>query len=529
MYWKKTLILLGMLGFLWSIRAQMPELSWGKPLSHERLDNHFMIGSDGQNHWVYSVEMRVGLTQAQLQRISIKRFSAELNFAGSKSLDLKFQGQERNIVDIILAGDNLWVFSAVAGEKGESSLWVEGFDAYSLQASFAPKAFMKGLFDANEGEVYTYRVSTSPDRSKILLHAFKYQFDKKLLSITGILENQLEVFDARMNDLWSYDLEDDKRYSLTINDQGTVIGPIQGEIPYGELGAVHELGSKNPGILVIKEEGLDVQVYDLTEEDVYKHFNFQVQFVDENLIYATILTDRGGVRVLHLDLELGEIILDKKTNFDDTPDNTYEGVETEDGEVVNIIPKDVILRSDGGMYLCGEISAYAKIVWDDWPTGGIIIEDNNRRRYVGEQSQHYWCGHILVVNISPDGEIIWAKLFRKRQRVSDSGIQFSVHYLSFTPILAENEDLLLIFNDNSKNYTARDREEAIYTYTIANKKSAVTISRVNQAGIEERSIWYDRKEAPLALIAESVVPSENGQFIFLGFGLKEFRLGRMEW
>jgi hypothetical protein len=98
---------------------------------------------------------------------------------------------------------------------------------------------------------------------------------------------------------------------------------------------------------------------------------------------------------------------------------------------------NIILRDDGGAYLIGE-QFFVKVVTRT-TTGSNGHTSTSTTTY-------YYFNDILVINMSPSGEIEWTEKIPKRQRTTNDGGFFSSYALSVV-----KDKLYFVFNDHPKN------------------------------------------------------------------------------
>lgn len=122
--------------------------------------------------------------------------------------------------------------------------------------------------------------------------------------------------------------------------------------------------------------------------------------------------------------------------------------------------RDLVVRSDGGAILIAE-QYYVRVVTTRTQNGGTTT------------TYYYYYNDIIVINISPEGQIDWYATIPKRQlSVNDNG-----YYSSFVLAVVEDK-LYFIFNDSPLNMNWRKGKPLYYTQYggLFNKKNRAVLA-----------------------------------------------------
>lgn len=171
---------------------------------------------------------------------------------------------------------------------------------------------------------------------------------------------------------------------------------------------------------------------------------------------------------------------------------------------------EIIRREDGGAVLVGEqYFMYTRTVCTSTQNGGQTC----RTIY------HYVYNDIIVVNISPEGDIEWASTVPKRQHTANDGGYFSSYALE-----VRDENLYFIFNDNGENLfkAAGDKFKQM---DLQGKGSIVTMATVDQDGRVTREALFDPEKRELILRPKSCRQLEDGRMFLYATRKKDYRFG----
>jgi hypothetical protein len=123
---------------------------------------------------------------------------------------------------------------------------------------------------------------------------------------------------------------------------------------------------------------------------------------------------------------------------------------------------DLILREDGGLVLVGE-QAYS-VTTTHYSSSGMSYKETR-----------YYYNDIVVVNISPEGEIEWGTKIPKRQMTTNDGGYFSSYLM-----VVLKDKLYFIFNDCPKNLNVQ--KEGKYCFFNAFNESVAVLVELDGAG-----------------------------------------------
>lgn len=456
--------------------------------------------------------------------IILEHFDNKLSQTKSVELDLKYQKKDLSFEFVIQLNDELFLFSSFKNIKLKRNfLFVQSINKETLQFNQDIKKVAEidysGHSKYNAGD-FNYRISR--DSSKVLIY-YELPYEKGANERFGF-----HVFDGDLNQLWEknitlpYKEELFRVENYKIDNKGNV--HLLGMIFYDNRRAS---SNYNYQILSYINNGDELKEYPVKIEE--RFFNdMQIAINDDEDIiccgfysdvYKKNHSDVGyfsgsdvvsGTYFIKIDSNTKEIIVQQFKQFvlDFITQNMSERQKSkveekaEKGEGISLNQydlKDIIIKDDGGAILTGE-QYYLKINESSYT--------DSQGRTQKTRSSHYYYNDIIVINISPTGNIEWAEKIAKRQyTVNDRGI-----YSSFALSIV-NDKLYFVFNDHLDNLLYKGEGNAA-TFNKG-RGSIVVLVEVDSEGNQTREALFSLKEADVLTqpeICEQV--SENEMIIF---------------
>ena len=139
--------------------------------------------------------------------------------------------------------------------------------------------------------------------------------------------------------------------------------------------------------------------------------------------------------------------------------------------------------------------------------GGII--------FVGEKYSNYETTHdyedIVIINLSAEGKIIWKRIVRKKQLVSNIDAFYSfVSYIN-------NKRTYLIFNDNEKNINNNEGDK-IKAFK-PRSPAVISIVEVDSNNNMNKNMLFDSNDAHVYLYPTDILKLGNNECVFIGMNL----------
>ena len=269
------------------------------------------------------------------------------------------------------------------------------------------------------------------------------------------------------------------------------------------------------GIIGFEKNGNEVKHYPFQEEDKFFHRMRIALNGDEDIICAGFYSSFGissseGSFFIKIDRETEEITstVFHKFGMDILTENLNEKqIEKIKGkeekgknmELKNYKLDKIIMREDGGAVLIAE-QFYKDITGEDFTT---VYNSNN----------------IIVVSISPEGNLEWAEKIAKKQH------SLYREYCSYA--LAEvKEKLYFVFNDHPKNLDY-DGTGPVYDFTTRIKSNGVLVT-LNTDGQQKREVLYSSEDSKLLATPYLFKQTSDNELIISGRqSYRKHRLGKI--
>lgn len=424
--------------------------------------------------------------------------------------------------------NNLYIFSSQQDQKLKKNiLYVQRVDKKTLQLEEKAQKIAEidyaGYRKNNPG---AFSAEFSNDSSKVLIH-YKLPYDKGTPEVFG-----LNVLDHELNQLWEkkvtlpYLEEEFNVEGYKVSDAGDVY----------LLGIVFESKQKNKGkrktnykyhIISYLDKGKMVKEYPI---EVEQHFLRELQIAinkNNDIIGAGLYSakesfDIQGSFFLSLDGETKEI---RSTNFkpfglDFIVENLSERKarkvkqQTDAGKDVGLVHYDlseIILREDGGAILVGE----------QFYRSTVHHSVNNDDGTVDSRTDNfYYYKDILVINMSPEGNILWTEKIPKRQKTANDKGNYSSHALAVM-----DDQLFFVFNDHPNNllYDGVGKLK----FFKKGKESLVVVVRLNSEGEQTREALFTAKNAEVMTKPKVCEQITNSEMVIFGQKGKTQRFAKL--
>lgn len=417
------------------------------------------FGSDSQGF--YTLSSRAGsiynygaVGSNRLPFVKIDYYANNLKSVNSQSIDFRAMPEKRELEAMFQMRDQrFYLFSSYLNGERENVLETQLMRPKTLQMSSNQKEIHKLSFDgyrkSNSG---SYGFAMSPDSSKLVVY-YNLPYERAAEEQFGF-----KVFDQYMKLVW------EKEITLPYTDELFQLRQIRVD-KKGNLFVVGKVfrdkvrnraqGKPNYDFIVIayKENATVVEEYLIKLED---RFITELQTAvdeDENITCAGLYSDLGlggikGTFYATFDAESKKMINESYKDFD--ADFIVEGERRTDSKKRQIARgkevlesyylDEIIRRDDGGAVLVAE-QYYSRVI------NSTNVRINVNRRYT-----KYYYNDIIVVSISPSGEIEWTgKINKNQSTINDVGI-YSSYHLSIV-----GDELVFLFNDEPKNLEETDK------------------------------------------------------------------------
>ncbi len=221
-------------------------------------------------------------------------------------------------------------------------------------------------------------------------------------------------------------------------------------------------------------------------------------------------TTVNGIYYLSLDSENGKVKKEsfKEFELDMLTENLSERKakkiekRLEKGKDVNLYQftfDELIPRTDGGAVIVAEqYYWFTTTTTTTSSTGAVTMRTN----------YHYRYNDILVINVTPEGDIDWAHKIHKMQRTTNDGGFYSSY-----AFVNGGKELFFIYNDNGRN--TLEKEPKDYKAFIGPTKGAnVVTATVNKEGkVERKQLFKARRKDTIIRPKNNLQISQNSILI----------------
>ena len=440
-----TALLLGMAVIGYGQKASdKAQITYGENFkAAKRLNFYQMMGE--QDGKMYGLFMKAGMRGASY---SIGRVNASLEMEALEEVPFSVKGEDGTFAGYVMFAGKMYLFTSIAIKRSnENDVYAQSLNLKSLKPE-GPVTKVGTLEYKTAMDMMTARVqfAISDDGSKLVI------YNQKLPNKGEKATLEVQVYNTDMQQLWQKEIslpyESDlfRLENVVLDNSGDayVLGKV--------LANAKEANKLDP------EGRYMILAYDAKGEAIGE---FQADFEDKYISSMIVKTDdpnhlfcagfyRGGEKagtsgtiVAKINrttkevqtLGVEEFSLDFITQ--DLPQAQAKKAkkQADKGKVVGlrgVKTRELIQREDGGFLLIGE---------QEWTESIMTIIQG--QQYPGIA---FYFMDIPVVSISPEGNVEWATKIPKHQRSENDFGQFSGYGM-----LAKNDKLYFIFNDNPKN------------------------------------------------------------------------------
>lgn len=330
-----------------------------------------------------------------------------------------------------------------------------------------------------------FRFSVSQDEKKLLVYYIDNQrtinsviFDIPTLST--VWERQFELED--------YSYIRDELYFLT-NNKGDLI------LVNEKDNTTSRRDKHQFQIFHYEENGATYKSYIIPMVNLLSFdLNFQYDDLNGNIVAAGFYSEKNLVRAngyfsLYIPEDVNKQYSLVFRKFDEEFIGTLSGKGNQDiaRGLMECEVKELILRSDGGVIIIGEMNREFE---RRLAGSGRVVMDSYNRFIVD-----YYYDDIFLLSINPDGKLHWSEVLYKKQYSQDDNAIFSSFFLFRTP-----NTLRFLFNDEIKT------ENTVSEYILSNSGALERKSILNTQNLKLRLRFRDAVQVDFN---EVVIPSER--------------------
>ena len=448
----------------------------------------------------------------------------DLSLSKANIFSLKNSDNNENFEYIFFLNNELFLFTSYKENKVKKKTLIARI---INKTTLAPKGEpiiigeidFEGKSKKNSGS-FDYQISN--DESKLLIY-YQLPYDKGAKEKFGYI-----VYDNNLNKIWEKQTSlpyEDKQFNVEnykIDNSGNVylLGVLSKDKRTSK-----RLGEPNYlyKIFSYQNLGQNTEEYDVKFGDKFiTDMQFDIN-ISNDLICAGFFSEEGNysikgafyMSINHLskqvmNKELKEFSFNELTLNMQEKDIKKTQRKIEKGKNIELYDyylDDIIMRSDGGALLIAE--QYRVDVFRT-----PITDAQGYTTYTNTYIYNY--NDILVVNISPNGEIDWVHKIAKRQRTSNDNGFFS----SYAKIIKDDK-ICFIFNDNIANI-GNSNNKSIYSFNKSKKRSAACVVELKSDGSQTRTALFNQKEAQVMIrpLISGII-NDNEMILFGFWGNKQ--------
>ena len=493
-------------------KSKNVDIIFGEEIKEARSSNlESILGYDETG--IYVLKTEGGGAFSSGQDCFIEHFDNKMNQTKSEELIITDKnGEERDYEFIVHMNNTLYVFSSIENKKTDKvNLYAQTINKKTLRPNNDSRKIAEiNYAEKGSGSFGDFQFNISKDQTKLMIHYLLPAKKKEKEKIALI------VLDKELGLLWEKkctlpyleELFDDERYRIDNDGNAYILGVV-----YKEKALAKRKGKPNYKYQLIsyKDKGETYSEYPIELAGKFIT-DMQIAINDKNDIvcagfYSNIGTfSINGSYFLNINGSNGEIVNKSFKAFDlefitqnmtEREANKVKKKEEKgkDVELAEYDLDDIILRDDGGAILVGE-QFYIEVYTHTTSNGGSYT------------SYHYNYNDIIVINISPEGQIEWAKKIPKEQESIDDGGTYSSYTMSVF-----GDKMFFIFNDNPKNLT-NTGDGKLKNYN-PNRESIVALVAMDSDGKYKKEALYKMKRSDVLIRPKlSKQISEDEMIIF---------------
>ena len=442
----------------------------------------------------------------------LEHYSNEMKRTKSERLELVEQGRSKKLEFITQFNDQLRVFSSFPNQKLKKNiLYVQSINKRTLQLRSDLQKIGEIDYAGNsKRNAGGYDFVISRRGAKMLVY-YNLPYERGQNEKFGF-----HMLDQDLNPIW------EKQVTLPYKDELFVVEDYQVD----DQGNVYLLGvvyknkrkSKRNGlpnyqyrILAYTKNGTELNQYPIEIKEKFLT-DMKIAVNEEgNIICGGFYSEVGtfsinGSYFLKVDGETKAILSKsfKEFGIDFITQNMTEKEERKtmkkerkgkDTELFNYDLNEIIIQEDGGAIFIGEQYFVKELNYPNPdPFGGLS--------YVTDYQYYY--NDIIVVKVSPDGQLEWTEKIPKKQRTLNDNGFYSSYALSVV-----GDKLYFVFNDHPKNLFYKGSGKV--HYFNKNREALVVLVEVDKEGKQTREALFSAKRSETLtrpLVCEQIATDE---------------------
>lgn len=462
-----------------------PKVTWGRESNtHHRIMD--VIGPIDSAYYLLRGVPGI-MDNSTYSGVNIQRLDAALNPQPASPFQMFFEGQELDVEKAIRYRSDIYVFGTRRNySRRAKELYGTRVDLNTLQAAVEPVLVATlPLLNRNVDGDFSYKFSRDSSHFCIFSRAGANRRDPRHLGF--------HVFDDGFNLLWNesvtlpYLEQQFEVADFVVDREGNtyILGRL---FPSDRRMALRSRQRFEYRVIAFRENGQESEEYGINVKNRYLSDIHLEIAPDGNLICAGFYSERSnlsakGTFYLTINAATKEVLTSSFYDFsvDFLTLNLTDGQERrkrrkvakgKNVELYRYDIRDLVPRGDGGVVLTAE-QFYVQTVSTTDPRTSVPV---TRVLY------HY--NTILVVSISPEGQIEWATKIPKFQKATQDQASFASYALMIT-----DARLYFIYNDHRKNIDEQ-RVNRLRNFSLDDRNGIVALASVDPEGkVERMKLW----------------------------------------
>lgn len=434
------------------------QTNWG--MEHKNSNDSYLYKIVKANkEGILSVRIKKPGMMTSTEKVIFERYNPLFKIEKSKEYILEYKNKSMEFEECFILGGHIYMFSSFVNQKDEKRyLFAQEVNSTTLIPG-KKLTFISEMPYSLLASDLGYKYEVASDSSHLMV--FQPRKGKKGEPAKYLIK----VLDKDLNTDWEMDYSLPGKLSMhevdaaKLDNNGNAFLLLNSTLDK----SLKEAYDTRYKIVSIKNKGTVVDEFPIDLKNLFINgINFKF-LNDGKIICAGFYSERGfqsikGVFYLTIDPETKAVVKQSTKAFDfnfvtsELSAGRKEKVRAAGrSNKVPELPKfnldQLILRGDGGALLLAEqfeLISYAEY-------------DNFSNTYTNRYIYRY--DDIVAVSINPVGDIDWATRIPKAQETQDDGGLYSSYCYAVT-----GNNILLVFNDNPKNYGKDKKSNTRYEF-----------------------------------------------------------------
>lgn len=524
---KKLINLFILFTIAFSLTAQKTSVKWGAESEFEKRMKISSILSDNNGHFFIVKQS----SKKNKPGFILEKFSSG-SVMIEKRADLLFpviDAQKTNFEDLLVIGDRLWLFVSYYDEVSLKQLLYAQALTDDLSYSGSPiEADKIEHVPSRDKQEFTL---IQPDNGNSVMICHNLPFERY-----NNEKFSYKVYNDSMKVIWSKEIElPYKDHFLKIsrqlidNDANIyLLSSVSSERKKGEDNR-HSVPDNNYFLLSYNYKENKLKEFDITLGDKWiTSLSFGMapngDIVAGGFYSNTHEQTIAGTFYLRIDNKTHSIVsknlkaFEKNFMMEFLPERKVKKGK----ELSDFYFDHFIVREDGSVLFVAE-QYYMQVVNtynDPYGIGPYGVTGYSPYYGRGNINYQYYYNDLIVVSVSSEGVIDWARKIPKRQVSTNDG----GYYLSYA--MAHNANgIYILFNDNPKNTPSwRNAGNEIYSM-LKTRKSIATLAYINKSGMVNYSSLFSAKDSKQILRPKMHYQSSLNELIVFSQRGNDYKFG----